>query len=135
MSAYMVSDKQIHVFVAYMIRNNVDYFVNHNRVVVSLKNADEVGQILLDENYRSVHHRYQDRTEGHFGKAGSYKFKPQPVVLPDAITMLKLCNNYGYQACENDDYDQSIAFKIIDAIKEQAIRKLPGYDDAPWGID
>ena len=135
MSAYMVSDKQIDVLVGYMIKNNVNYYVNDNRVEVSIQSASEIGQILVDENYRSVNERYQERTEGHFGKPEIYKFNPKTGPLPDAVTMLKLCNNYRYQACENDNYEASVAFQIIDAIKEEAIRKLPGYDAAPWGID
>jgi hypothetical protein len=134
MSAYMVSDKQISVLVAYMIRQKIGYYVN-GWVYVTSVNAEEVGQILIDENYRSVSCRYQDRTESHFGKAPTYKFNAKHGPLPNAIVMLKLCNNFAYQACETDDWKDSVAFKIVEAIKERAITKLPGYDSAPWGID
>jgi len=135
MSAYMVSDNHIHALVGYMIRERIIYYPNDNaRMAVTADNAEEVGQILVDENYRSVNQRYQERTEGHFGKAPTYKFKGVRI-LPDALAMLKACNCYEYQAGENDDWEQSVAYKIVNAIKEHAIRKLPGYDDAPWGID
>ena len=134
MSAYMVSDNQIDAMAGYMIRERIRYFVNDAWVDVTASNAEEIGQILVDENYRSVSARYSGNTEEYFGKAPHYKFKRRNV-LPDAITMLKACNCYDYQACETNNWKESVAFKIVEAIKEHAIRRLPGYDDAPWGID
>lgn len=133
MSAFIVTDNHIHALVGYAIRHDVSYRVNGNRVAITENNADEIGQILVDENYRSVHQRYAERTKGYFGDAESgYKFKRQP--LPDAVTMIKAVHCFEYQACETDDWEKSIAHSICEAIIDAAIRKLPGYDAAPWGI-
>ena len=42
------------------------------------------------------------------------------------IEILKSCDCFAYQACEYDDWDSSIAYKILDAIRKQCISKLPG---------
>lgn len=133
MSAYVVSDAHIHALINYAVRENVSYYANKNRVAITRANAEEVGQILLDENYRSVSEVYHDRTETHFGKPESYKFKVGRV-LPDAISILKLVQCLDYQSSETDDWETSIAANILAQIKDRAIQRLPGYDNVPWGI-
>jgi hypothetical protein len=134
MSAYMVSENHIHALVNYALRENLDYRAADRRVRITPESAEEIGQILSDENYRSVHHRYADRAADYFGAPPTYKFRLVRN-LPDAVTMLKLCDCYAYQACETDDWESSIACKLVAAIKDRAARKVPGYDAAPWGID
>lgn len=48
--------------------------------------------------------------------------------------ILKACDCFEYQSCEYAEWQQSMARKRIDAIRAEAIRQLPGYDAAPWGI-
>ena len=101
--------------------------------------------MLLAENERSVCNRYPDCTPGNGpGKVGEeaigYTFKLfEPFALmpfPKKLAwVLKACQCYDYQACENDDYEQSIAHRIIRAIEAKAIRCLPSYEDAPWEIN
>jgi hypothetical protein len=133
MSAYIVSDDHIHALVNFAVSARVSYFVNGKWIDITLENAEEIGQIFADENYRSVHRRYQERTTGHFGKAAPYKFK-RARPLSDAVVILKLINCLDYQSCETDDWKASLAFNILAQIKDEAVRKLPGYDAAPWGI-
>jgi hypothetical protein len=52
----------------------------------------------------------------------------------DGGPMIKLCHHYAYQACEHDGWEASDARKLVDAIEAHAVRHLPGYDDAPWGV-
>jgi hypothetical protein len=134
MSAYMVSENHLHALVNYALQHNLDYRTPDRRVRITRDSAEEVGQLLSDENYRSVHRRYSDRAADYFGKPPAYRFK-LVLALPGAVAMLKLCHCYAYQACETDDWESSIAFHIIDAIKDHAARHVPGYDAAPWGID
>lgn len=60
-----------------------------------------------------------------------YKFKPKVLT---AVEVLKACDCYDYQSCETDDYHETTAAKLVDRIRKSAIGKLPGYEDAPWGI-
>jgi hypothetical protein len=115
------------------------------RYIARTGNLTELGKILLAENERSVLHRYPDCTEadmpGTIGQeAIGYAFKTwgQAFRLPHdklCIWIIKACDCFDYQACETDDYEQSLAFKIITAIRSRAWHSMQAYDAAPWGID
>jgi hypothetical protein len=142
MSAYIVDHDHIDALLSYGIEQNVRYVVRESSSIVEINstNATEIGRILLDENERSVRHRYPDtdvdELPGTIGQnAANYKFRrwPQRSALV-ALTILKACDGFDYQACETDDYRQSIAYSVIDAIRGYAIRRLPGYSDTPGWI-
>ncbi|MEH2525837.1 MULTISPECIES: hypothetical protein [unclassified Bradyrhizobium] len=134
MSAYLCSDLHINTLVSYAVRHGVHYRVNGNAVRVVLNNAEAIANILIDENARGVGERYRERTKEHFGDIGeALRFK-QVNPLPDALVILKLCDCFDYQACESDDYEDTLAAEIVNQIRKEAIRRLPGYDAAPWGI-
>ena len=105
---------------------------------------DELGQILVDENLRSIHARYPDTVTNPEGTPGpcarywetAYKYQaPNPLKRLNAVTALKAINCYQYQACESDDWETTRAYAFCQDLKESLIRALPGYDDAPWGVD
>ena len=107
-------------------------------------NPDELASLYADllyrENIRSVLTRYpQDDIES----------APGPIKKPAHITVtgrdqcaanlrlppvsiLKMCDCWEYQSCETDDWEQTPAYKLLNAIRRAAIRSLPGYEDAPW---
>ena len=99
--------------------------------------ATEYARILLAENIRSVEYLYSDANdmigdrdiavscEEYHG--GRYRFAP--------VQILKLCDCLDYQSCEPNDWQDSAAFELLERIRHAAIRTLPGYDDAEWGID
>ena len=87
---------------------------------------ERIGQVLTDENARSVAHRYSEPAE-----EIAFSFNPFGPV-PSAVETIKLCNCYRYQACETDDYEQTEAAAFINALRELAIACLPGYEAAPW---
>lgn len=120
MSAYIVSDATIDALVTFAIGGGV--------YRVTSENPQKVGQMLVNENYRSVNHRYREKELAH-----TYTFKPMTRHL-SPVTILKLCDCYDYQACETEDYEATDAAKMIDGIRHRAIRTLSGYDDAPWGL-
>ena len=128
MSAYIVADAHIDALISYAIKTNVSFYFENGRTDITRNSANDIGQILLDENYRSVNHRYR----GEEGDAPRYKIKPHAVLEP--VVILKLINCLDYQSCETDDWKASKAYAVLDAIKDQAIRNLPGYEAAPWGI-
>lgn len=139
MSAFVVDHAHIDALVTYAVANNVSYYdaAAKERVDITRFNATEVGRILLTENERSVLHRYPDCGPGNMpGKIGEeasgYKFRQfngQTVA-----TILKGCDCFDYQACETDDYEASVAHTIINSIRRAAVRHVPGYEAAPWGI-
>jgi len=104
------------------------------------RNATEIGRILMAECERSVQARYpNDSLEELPGTIGershNYKFKRWAGTL-SPIAILKACDCYDYQACETDDYQETLACLIIEAIRNRAISVLPGYDEAPgWQFE
>ena len=73
---------------------------------------------------------------GSVSDSAKYKFRLWPLAAPlDALVILKACDGFDYQACETDDYEQSVACCIVNAIRGYAIRRLPGYSASPgWEL-
>jgi hypothetical protein len=91
--------------------------------------ADRVGAMLWNENVKSVDHRYNDHTDREV-----YRF-PAMTKLRPPVVILKAIHCYRYQACEHPEWESSEAFAFCNALEAATMRNLPGYDDAPWGID
>jgi hypothetical protein len=142
MSAFVVSHDHIDALLSFALSNRtygpVSYYVTDTQRLVAIteENATEVGRILLTENERSVRSRYpaaacgDEAMPGTVGQdAESYKFRPWPRPV-DPVAALKGCSCFDYQACETDDYESSLAWTIVNAIRDRAISRLPGYDNA-----
>jgi hypothetical protein len=92
------------------------------------KNPTDIGQILMNQNYRSVNHRYSEtEPTPRFHNYAKKDYTP--------VEILKACDSYSYQSCETEDWDQTEAFAILQAIRSTAIGNLPGYEKAQWSID
>lgn len=131
MSAFIVSDDHITVMLqAARGRHPGDghsYYWNDEMHPFN-GNEQAIGQKLLDENYRSVNYRYDEQE-------APRTYKPMPVLHQyKAVEILKLCNCYDYQACETPDYKTTEAHEIVDTLRGMAIRSLPGYESAAWGL-
>jgi len=147
MSAFIVSHDHIDALLSFAkdkrMKDRLGYFIQPSRA--DLFDWTAIGQVLLAENERSVCHRYPDCTPtdapGKIGEeAISYRFRYFEPFLQMAhakkmVWIIKNCDCFDYQACETDDYPTTIAHRIIEAIRAEAIRCLPDYDAAPWGID
>jgi hypothetical protein len=103
--------------------------------------ADLIANVLYKENIRSVLHRYQnddlDSAPGPIDKPMSIKtgdWSPLKLCVKP-IEILKACDCLEYQSCETDDYYETPAYEILNMIRKAAIQALPGYDEAPWGIE
>jgi hypothetical protein len=84
------------------------------------------GQMLVNQNYASVNHRYRENTPPHV-----YKFKCHNLLEP--VQILKACDCYDCQACETPGYWDTPAAKFIEKVRRRAIRRLAGYKEAEWG--
>lgn len=95
---------------------------------------EDLGQIILDENYRAVNYRYRNET----GKAHKFKLNKQfkalhqykPTIEP--LQCVKLINCIQYQLAEPDDYKSTKAYELLDLINSYAVESIPGYGDLPW---
>lgn len=91
-----------------------------------------IGQALLEQNYKSVNYRYGED-------------EPTPMFEPEDVsehianlgTIMGCINCYNYQACETEDYDESDIYHSLEHLKEalyeNALKRL-GYTEFPWGI-
>ena len=116
---------------------------------VDASNADEVGQMLIDENIASVGARYQDTgiTDLPGGDPmaylSTYTYPVQflgrgmiqvvtDVRIPTPIEVLKALSCYEYQSCEHDTWEASAAHAFCEALRHVTISRLPGCEAAPW---
>jgi len=90
---------------------------------------EELGDVLWKENFRSVNFRYQERN-----KIPKYTYNPGKDL--SYVEFIKLLKCLDYQSCERKDYEKSKAFMYIRVLCWRANRyELPGYEEAPWGLD
>jgi hypothetical protein len=120
MSAWVVSKKHIDVMVTEL--------ANQRRPDVDL---NDVGQLLWAQNVKSVNYRYNetDTAETYHFEDQLFDYDRNPVVIIKAVQC------WQYQSCEDPDHASSEAWEWSNAILGSAISRLPGYNDAPWGIE
>lgn len=101
--------------------------------------ATEIGQMLWDENRKSIEERYVDtrddfsKAPGPVGEDYRYEYQVFPHYHPDQVQILKACDCFEYQACEHCLWHSSQAKAFIDALRKRAVGDLDGYDNAYWG--
>lgn len=120
MSAFIVDDAHIDFLVTYAIGGGPSR--------VSGENPQKLGQMLVDQNTRSVNWRYRDNAA-----AATYVFRPFTGPMTP-VAVIKACDCYDHQACETEDYEKTQAARLVDAIRSKAIRSLTGYDLEPWEV-
>jgi hypothetical protein len=94
---------------------------------------ERMAGMLYAENVRSVNHRYPNHPPDEPIAFTWRMLKAAPDL--SAVEVVKSCQCLAYQSCECDDYKDTPAAKFNARILDHAISKLPGYDEAPWGIE
>jgi hypothetical protein len=97
--------------------------------------ADQLGQLLLSENVKSVNYRYPSDhglpSDGDYSTL--YRFGTSPRV--SAIDVLVALDGYEYQSCEHPGWRTSEAHSFTDALRRAVIGHLPGYYESNcWAI-
>lgn len=92
------------------------------------RTPDEVGAMLWEENHRSVNDRYNENDE-----PPAYYYRPSRHGY-SAVVILKAIACYEYQSCEHKGWEGSDAKAYCDVLRARMIRRLPGFEEAPWGI-
>lgn len=102
-------------------------------------NDNALGQMLWDENQKSLDARYggsRDEVREGMGvgtKLPKYRFNMPSEKLTHAV-VFKAIHCYEYQSCEHEGWASSEAHKYCEELKDVLIHALPGYEEAPWGI-
>jgi hypothetical protein len=121
MSAYIVSHDTIDILVTFAIDNRISYRVEDITCICEPSDATKLGKLLMRECERSVQYRYPRDSNaelpGTVGeRASNYKFKRAECFRE---FMRDHVDEYDYQSCETDDYEQSVAYRIISSIKSE----------------
>jgi hypothetical protein len=140
MSAFIVNKEHINAILmaSLRIRYGPLTWYHEGPHTFTLDMADEIGQMLLDENIASVRYRYEDspltelpgRTNAEWLFAFSYS--PFAHRVPTPVEAIKLINCYTYQSCEHPQWKSSPAKSFCQALLDSLICQVPGYDEAPW---
>jgi len=139
---------------------------NHLSLLANLSSdepatQDAVFKTLLAENLRSLDRRYPyDAKDNADIAATMQRWTASPakliedsirkraatvilLVIPDKMVqtqIVKCCDCYDYQACENDDYETTKAAAVVLAIRISALakggltREHKLYNDLSWGL-
>ncbi len=165
MSAWLVFPDHISYLVTCALELAPDGFLvfGHDRLLTP-DTKDAIGQLLMDENVRSVGYRYSrdtfDELPGPVDKTGIRDYRHIELTLPfDPIVLLKQLDCYEYQSCECPDWPETEASAFCQVVRALAEATLPAalqrlersrwsssaqlipayrnsdaYDAAPWGI-
>lgn len=148
MSAYMVDRIHIEYLLAAASHRAISqgtlYYGPHEQrqtfgLCESRERHEEVGQMLWDENRKSIDYRYPDcagndeNCPGEVGEDFRYQHSGRCWSKMDAVQVIKACHCYRYQSCEHPGWERSLAASFIEVLIAAAVHSLPGYDAAEWG--
>lgn len=123
MSAYVVSDMQIEVAVnVWAEAVSILKSSESEGGSVSLVRCQDIANILLRENIRSVNYRYKEK-----GRALKAKFTRRSLYpMVSALQAIRYLECIDYQSCERPDYEKSAACAINRAMRLDLFRMFVG---------
>jgi hypothetical protein len=98
-----------------------------------------LGQAMMTQNVRSVRARYPedsaDDLPGPCDQSGvfSYRFRPIGQDLRPAW-VYKAAACWQYQSCETTYHASTLAWRMVEAIREDAADAMAEADNPPWGV-
>ncbi len=120
MSAYLVEQNHIAYLVAqsraHILRGTMDYTVSF----MGGGDPEALGQILWDENLKSINYLYKDRQT-----LPAYKHK-NGLYVWDALQVCHSVSCYEYQSCEHPGWEESKAADFCRQLSGVAISTLLG---------
>lgn len=161
MSAYMVDREHIRYLIEAassvaegILRGQAVVFYDHDgnrheyqsvgNACESERDYSDLGQMLWDENRRSIEARYPDTREN-FASApgkcdeaeagcqyGEHNYSPMWDAFP-AVQVLKAVQCFEYQSCEHAGWKASPAKGFCDFLRSAQTKRMPGYESAAWG--
>lgn len=137
MSAFVVNKSHINAMVQAASHARLGWYHDKQFRQVNSDNIDAVGQMLLDENVKSVGYRYEDSQLTNLpGMADAEYLIPFQSHFVykrlKPVELIKIITCYEYQSCEHPEWHTSEAKVFCESLKSDAISNLPGYDEAPW---
>jgi hypothetical protein len=129
MSAFLCTDDHITAICTFACNTrNVEAYIYNRGMRQRIAGMDHgaLFRLLKQANLDSLTARYGDGPTVAEERTGTLR-------LP-VVDVIKAIDCLAYQSCEVADWDATDAAKTLDSIREAAIDKLPGYDEAAWAI-
>jgi len=129
MSAFVVSDSHMNSIVRWACQNNISVWHGNPSTKFSVAgNEQQTAELLFAENVKSVNYRYKESSD----TTGIVYDPFAPSLRP--IEVIKACDCLAYQSCEDPEWEESLACKLLKEIQRCAITCLSGYGNARWEI-
>jgi len=126
MSAFICTDYHINALVNWASLAGVTYYTGFERRSVRFR-EEAVTTLLAEANMAGVNERYDENN------VSTHTYESfAPDITP--VQVLKAVDCLDYQCCEWAHWEDSNARRVVEAIRDEAIRKLPGYDAAEWEL-
>ena len=137
MSAFIINKSHINAMVTLAMNERLTWYHNGQHHEFKAGNANQVGQMLLDECVHAVSCRYPDDTIASLpGMANAEWIIPFVWVplcrIPTPVEAIKLIHCYHYQSIEDREFDTTEAAAFCESLEATMINKLPGYEEASW---
>lgn len=130
MSAYVVHPYHINALVSWAGLQAIQFRYRWRGAWLPVAGDEQrIAEVLWRENVRSVNHLYREDEP-----ADGFFFRFVAPALHSPVQIIKACHCLAYQSCECDDWPETEARAILDAIEAHAVRRLPGYDAARWRL-
>lgn len=144
MSAFVVDKRHISAILdganlaGLRYRSNFSWYYQGERHYLRPENINETGQMLLDENIKSVSYRYEDSSltnlPGRVDAEYVIPYRHTQQKQFSIIQYIKFVNCLDYQSCEHPDYKDSEAKCFMDALRESLVMCVPGYEESKWEL-
>lgn len=131
MSAFVCSDMHISAIVKFAVENRVGVMVfGKQERCYAHENPAAWFKTLARANSNAVNERHKDDDDSAHKTLIASPLRS----LLEPVKLLKLIDCLEYQCSSWSDYELSTAEAMCESIRAMAIRKLPGYEDAPWDV-
>lgn len=133
MSAFMMSDRSLKML-AKGIVNTTSIPLSVTGSDDPLERANAVLKCLWKENVNSLVSRYPGSYQEMVGECPVFtreEVRGSNNVSWGALAKVMAC--YEYQSCEHTKWEESDAHKMCRWFSGNLLKKLPGYDEQPWG--
>lgn len=129
MSAFVVSKKHLATIANFAVQH-ATWLDDHR---ANEADFNHIYKTLAGENVRSVCARYPADSAAEYADflRPTLRGKTPPV---SPVAVLKLCDCLEYQSNETDDWESTAACKLLRRIRDEAVRLIPGYEEAQWAI-
>lgn len=137
MSAYVMNDDEFNIMMSYFVKpiQGIDdgaylKFSNGGYEYLTMQNVAEVAKVLQAQNVASVNERYGEDEKSTY----TFEYIPEAHKRPMG-NIIGALDCYEYQASEASDWENTLAFDIINRLRKHLLKQLAEDDGTyTWGI-